>query len=134
MLQAELHYLEGDLESAEAFYKASIKSARHHKFIHEEALACELYGIFCIENHAVDKGLKQLHIAPDKYKQWGAIKKANKLLLFIDRVDSKLLAEAEIKLRLISGGRDEVFTTIPIIGCFQIVGNSCFCTLKQCLN
>mmetsp|Transcript_35428 Transcript_35428/g.62191 ORF Transcript_35428/g.62191 Transcript_35428/m.62191 type:complete len:395 (-) Transcript_35428:148-1332(-) len=87
LLQAELHYLEGDLESAEAFYKASIKSAHEHKFIHEEALACELYGIFCIENHVADEGTKQLHIALDKYKQWGAMKKADQLQLFIDLVN-----------------------------------------------
>ena len=44
LLQAELHYLNGDLELADTVYEASIKSAREHKFIHEEALAYELYG------------------------------------------------------------------------------------------
>ena len=89
LLQAELYYVEGNLESAEAFYKASIKAAHEHKIIHEEALACELYGIFCVENKMADEGLKQLRIALDQYKQWGAMKKANTLQLFIDRVDSR---------------------------------------------
>ncbi|KAL7533852.1 hypothetical protein ACHAXR_005484 [Thalassiosira sp. AJA248-18] len=72
LLKAELHYLNRDYQSAEDAYNASIKSAREHKFIHEEALANELYGIFCIENKMTGKGIEQLHIAVDKYKQWGA--------------------------------------------------------------
>lgn len=88
LLQAELHYVDGDLESAEVAYKASIKSANDHKFIHEEALACELYGMFCVENRWVNKGSKQLHIALEKYNEWGATKKANELQLFIDLVNS----------------------------------------------
>ena len=91
LLQAELYYLDQDLVSAEAPYRASIKSAHDHKFIHEEALACELYGIFCVENHMSKKGLKLLHIALDKYKQWGATKKADELQLFINLVGPTFL-------------------------------------------
>jgi len=88
LLQAELHYLEGDLESAESAYKTSIKSAHKHKFIHEEALAYELYGIFCYENKMVDKGLKQLLLAVDKYRQWGAKKKVTEVRFLLELVDS----------------------------------------------
>ena len=59
-----------------------------HRFIHKEALACELYGIICVENKMTNKGLEKLCIALNQYKQWGPMKKANKLQLFIDRVDS----------------------------------------------
>ncbi|KAL7543123.1 hypothetical protein ACHAXR_012430 [Thalassiosira sp. AJA248-18] len=86
LLKAELHYLDGQLESAEDAYKASIESARDHKFIHEEALAHELFGIFCIENRIVDKGFEHLYIAVDKYKTWGAMKKAENLQHYIDMV------------------------------------------------
>ena len=84
MLQAELHYLDGHLNLAEVAYKASIVSACEHKFLNEEALAYELYGVFCMENQMVDQGAEQLNIALDKYKQWGAIKKAEELQHFID--------------------------------------------------
>ena len=83
LLQAELHYLEGDLGSAEAAYKASIRSAHESKYTSEEALAHELYGYFCVENHMADKGLEQLHIALGIYKQWGAMKKETELQLFV---------------------------------------------------
>ncbi|KAL7543135.1 hypothetical protein ACHAXR_012438 [Thalassiosira sp. AJA248-18] len=84
LLQAEFHYLDGDLESAESAYKASIKSACTHNFIHEEALAYELYGFFCVENNMIGKGSEQFHIAVDKYKTWGAMKKAENLQHFIE--------------------------------------------------
>ena len=83
LLQAELYYLEGDLGSAEAAYKASIRSAHKNKFTSEEALAHELYGFFCVENHMADKGLGQLHLALSIYKQWGAMKKSTELQLFV---------------------------------------------------
>ncbi|KAL7538350.1 hypothetical protein ACHAXR_011289 [Thalassiosira sp. AJA248-18] len=89
LLKAELHYLNGSYQSAENAYKASITSAREHKMINEEALANELYGIFCIENKMVDKGIEQLHTAVDKYKEWGANKKADDLQLFIGEQISK---------------------------------------------
>jgi len=91
LLRAELQYTEGDLESAEASYLASIESARDHKLIHEEAMACELYGIFCVENRMVGKGSTQLRAALGKYEQWGATKKAAELRHFIDLVDLSYL-------------------------------------------
>lgn len=79
LLQAELDYLNGEIESAEVAYNASIKSAREHKFIHEEALAYELYGIFCVNSGMPDQGTEQLHVALKKYKEWGAMKKVEEL-------------------------------------------------------
>lgn len=95
LLHAELHYLDGDLESAEVAYKASIESARQHRFRHEEALSFELWGIFCIENHMAVKGSKLLHIALDMYKQWGAMEKAKDVQLFIGLIDSRYLQKLE---------------------------------------
>jgi len=87
LLRAELHYLDGNLDLAEATFKASIGSARDNQCAHNEALVHELYGIFCIENEMVDNGAKQLQLALEKYKQWGAMNKANDLQMFIDIVD-----------------------------------------------
>mmetsp|Transcript_34289 Transcript_34289/g.60271 ORF Transcript_34289/g.60271 Transcript_34289/m.60271 type:complete len:229 (+) Transcript_34289:1744-2430(+) len=97
LLQAELHYLNGDLKSADVAYKASIVSAREHKFTHYEALTCELYGIFCVENRMVDEGAKQLQMALDKYKQWGAMKKVEELQLQMDTVNPSSLRKFKIK-------------------------------------
>jgi hypothetical protein len=86
LLQAELHYLDGRLEAAEKAYQASIKSARDHRFIHEEALAHELYGVFCVENGMGETGLMQLRIAMGKYEEWGARRKANEVQLYLAAV------------------------------------------------
>ena len=75
LLQAELHYLNQDLDSAENAFKASIESAISHKMTHELALATELFGIFYIENNWKDKGLDQLRVALKKYEEWGAVSK-----------------------------------------------------------
>jgi len=87
LLQAELHYLEGNLGSAEMAYKASIRNAHENKFTSEEALAHELYGYFCVENHMADKGLEQLDAALGMYRQWGAMKKVTELQAFVEMMN-----------------------------------------------
>jgi len=86
LLWAELQYLDGDIKSADASYRASIKSARDHKFLHEEALALELYGIYLVENKMVAEGLRQLQMASETYTRWGAMRKAGAVNDFIDLV------------------------------------------------
>ncbi|KAL9184866.1 hypothetical protein ACHAXT_002643, partial [Thalassiosira profunda] len=86
LLQAELFYVDGDLLSAEAAYKASIMSAHEHKFVHEEALAYELHGVFCVENGMVTNGLEQLRHAKQKYEHWGATNVATRLQRYIDGI------------------------------------------------
>jgi len=84
LVQAEWSYLNGNLNAAEAAYNASILSAHNHHFLHEEALAYELYSIFCFQNQMIDIGVEQLRMALEKYKQWGAIKKVGKLQLLME--------------------------------------------------
>lgn len=87
LLQAELHYLEGNLESAEASYEASIVSANDSRILPEGALANELFGIFCVENQMVMKGMERLLMALELYRRWGAIKKVKELQQMIDITD-----------------------------------------------
>jgi len=84
LLQAELHYLNGGHRLAVLAYERSIVSAREHKFINEEALAHELFGMYLVENKMIERGIEQLQCAYNKYMQWGAFKKAmtmNKLIV-----------------------------------------------------
>lgn len=77
LLEAEYHYAMGDSAKAKASYLESIRSAREHKFLHEEALASELFGIFCIEEGDMNQGNNALERAKALYLQWGALKKAD---------------------------------------------------------
>ncbi len=79
LLQAEKYYTTGNLDEAKASYEASVKSAREHKFIHEEALAYELYGIFRIETGHLENGKELLKTAQSLYAEWGALKKASEV-------------------------------------------------------
>lgn len=79
LLQAEKCYTNGNLDEAKPFYEASITSAREHKFIHEEALAYELYGTFLVETGHLDHGKELLSKAQSLYSEWGAIKKASEV-------------------------------------------------------
>lgn len=86
LLQAELHYLNARHTMAELSYQAAILSAHSHRFFHEEAMACELYGIYLVETNRILEGFEQLRLSIEKYKQWGAIKKAVAVKDFIQLV------------------------------------------------
>ena len=77
LLQALLYYHDCEIILAETSFKASIVSAHEHGFHHEEALACELYGIFLIDTKNIVVGIEQLNLAIQKYMFWGAHNKVN---------------------------------------------------------
>jgi len=86
LLEAELYYLNERFSMAELAYVSSITSARDHKFINEEAMANELFGIYLVENKKVDRGIEQLEMSYKKYMQWGAFNKARDVEAFIHGV------------------------------------------------
>ena len=86
LLQAGLYYHDGENILAETSYKAAIVSAHEHGFHHEEALACELYGIFLIDTKNLIVGIKQLNLAIYKYMLWGAQNKVNDVKDLIEKV------------------------------------------------
>jgi len=88
LLQAEMQFTAGFIALAESTYIEGVKAAHEHKFQHEEYLACELYGIFCVENQKPEKGLEQLTLALNGYRKWGAIRKVNELQRYIIEIQS----------------------------------------------
>lgn len=102
LLQAEVFYLNGNLNEAELAYKESIKSAQKHKFIHEEALAHELFGIFYVENRLIYYGLVQLKYSLEKYMKWGATKKVRQLHDFLELVKQSNAAGRKYPRKAIS--------------------------------
>ena len=67
----EMHTM-GNLDAAGPLYFSSIRSAREHKFIHEEAIASELAGEYLYErgNHSDAYALFMHSIKC--FKEWGA--------------------------------------------------------------
>jgi tetratricopeptide (TPR) repeat protein len=80
LLQAEFYYARKEHEQAKACYERSIASAKQHNFLHEEALANEMFGIFCVETGDSARAASVLEEARRLYQQWGAHEKASRLL------------------------------------------------------
>jgi len=70
LLQAEQCFYLDDFESAKRFYDAAIVSAKEHKFVHEEALACELAGHFMLESGEGRAAFPYFLLAQKKYGEW----------------------------------------------------------------
>ena len=83
-MEAEHSYCCGNLEQAAVSYKTAIASAKAHKYINDEALACELAGKFFLYVGNKSLSLDYLRLAHEKYSEWKAVGKANQLMNFIN--------------------------------------------------
>ena len=80
LLGAEIAYkLEEDLELAALAYDQAISLAGEHRFLHEEALACELAGLFHAEEVRPTLAADYLERARKHYGEWGALAKVDDL-------------------------------------------------------
>eukprot|EP00984_Skeletonema_dohrnii_P001544 scaffold486_cov148-Skeletonema_dohrnii-CCMP3373.AAC.25 len=87
LLEAEESYCNNDFEVAKLFYEKATSSAKEHKFVHEEALACELAGYFYVELRDTDKAMEYFLLAHEKYHEWGAFGKCDSLFKNISQLD-----------------------------------------------
>lgn len=72
LMLAEWHNTLKDYDNAALCYESSIKAAHKHKFIHEEALAYELAGIFFLERGLRPKSYQFFMSSIECYTKWGA--------------------------------------------------------------
>lgn len=72
LLKAEYHYATRDMKTAEKFYNESIEAAKNHMFLHEEAMANELAGMFLFELGKSEQSYSCFQQAIACYKKWGA--------------------------------------------------------------
>lgn len=79
LLQAEQHFAIGDTSKAKFTYNMAITSAREHRFLHEEALSCELAGAFYHSIEEREQSIRLLKQALSCYESWCATEKANAL-------------------------------------------------------
>ncbi|KAL3799295.1 hypothetical protein HJC23_013020 [Cyclotella cryptica] len=83
LLEAEELYSKGSFENAQVSYMNAITLAKSHKFMNDEALACELAAMFYLGTGNVASSLDHFRLAQEKYHKWGAFAKADRLLAFI---------------------------------------------------
>jgi len=72
LLEAESYFCRGKYNEAENKYEDAIKYSRIHRFVHEEAIAMELYSSFLKACGRVDEYSTLFAGAMDCYKKWGA--------------------------------------------------------------
>ena len=75
LLQAERHYAFGEMDDATEKYKLAEASSRRHRFVHEEALSCELASTFHKKIGNNDLANELIRKAIKCYQTWGADKK-----------------------------------------------------------
>jgi tetratricopeptide (TPR) repeat protein len=83
LLEAEKMHNLGIYDRAATLYESSIRSAREHKFIHEEAIASELAGVLYYERRLHEKALNFLMHSVRSYEKWGALAVAKRVETFI---------------------------------------------------
>ena len=107
LIEAEMHNTQKDFEKAAVCYEASVKAAHKHKFIHEEAIASELAGIFYLERGLHQKSHECFTRSIQCFEQWGARTMARRVqesirskfdtnLIEADRVGTADVSEAII--------------------------------------
>ena len=72
LLDAERLFTIGEFNKAGSIYENAIRSAREHKFVHEEAIASELAGMFYHERDLLKKSVSYLAHSVGCYEKWGA--------------------------------------------------------------
>jgi len=83
LLEAECMHTKGDFGRARTLYDDAIRSAREHKFIHEEAIASELAGSFYFERGFHQKSYAYLVHSVECYEKWGADAVARRVQAFV---------------------------------------------------
>ena len=83
-MEAESYYCNGNLDQVAESYDKAIVSAKAHRYINDEAMACELAGRFFLDRCNINLSLKYLRLAHEKYSEWKAVGKANQFMNFID--------------------------------------------------
>lgn len=85
LMEAEMHYTLKNYDNATICYEESIKAAQEHKFIREEAVACELAGRFFLEREMMKKSCILFKKAALCYKKWGAFAVVRRIKEIIQR-------------------------------------------------
>lgn len=72
LLEAESLFTTGEYDQVRSLYDSAVLSAREHKFVHEEAIASELAGIFFYKTGHRQESFSHLMHSINCYNKWGA--------------------------------------------------------------
>ena len=75
LMEAEEMFCDKNYEQAKILYDKAINSAKEHRFLNGEALACELAGYFYLELDEKSAAKEYFAKALERYSSWGAHRK-----------------------------------------------------------
>jgi len=107
LLESEYYACLCNKSASKESYELAAKSARNHGLVHEQGLACELYGNFLssIDNPAASQWFQKAHTC---YLQWGALVKVEQMRKDLNLVlTGRLNANFDSSLSSTKHGRDE---------------------------
>ncbi|KAL7431794.1 hypothetical protein ACHAXH_004913 [Discostella pseudostelligera] len=84
LLEAESMFTIGDFDRAGSLYVSAIQSAHEHNFLHENAIASELAGMFFLDRGFQQKSLSCFVYSIKSYRAWGAQSVARRVESFIE--------------------------------------------------
>ena len=87
LLEAEQAFTRGDGGAAAALYDKAIEAARDHRFINEQALACECSALFHLDQGNIGEARKYLEESKDLYEAWGAHRKVEDILSLLSSME-----------------------------------------------
>jgi len=115
LLEAEDHFCNKRYERAKESYDDAIMFSRQHKFINDEAIACELAGYFLFEVGETASSIDYIIQAHEKYHKWGAIGKASVMFQYFQSISTVKLPvgiEPPVSREFSSGNRNSSMTTL----------------------
>lgn len=84
LLKAELLHVKKETKTAIEAYDKAVESARKHRFIHQEAIACELAAHFFGNIGAKQRMREMIQKSHNLYVEWGAKKKAESVIKLLE--------------------------------------------------
>ena len=103
LLEAECQYCDGNFDCAKDLYASAIASAREHKYINEEALACECAARFYLDTGNTHLSIEHFVMAHERYAAWGATEKVNQLARYLNETFGIVL-DNEVRTNEVIGG------------------------------
>ena len=79
LLKAEIAFHDGNIDDTATLYDDAIRIAGEHRFVHEQALACERCGVFYSNSGSPHIAKGYFTRACEYYLKWGAKRKASDL-------------------------------------------------------
>ncbi|MCL6259022.1 AAA family ATPase [Aquiflexum sp. TKW24L] len=119
MMKAEYHWLLNDMDLVVKHFSNAIRYARKNKFIHDEAMAWERFGVFYQSQNQSEVAQFYFSNAYKAYSKWGAKAKLEQM----KEMYAGFISPDEIGIKSNNLDLDTILKTINLISGEMVLGN-----------